>query len=93
MQWLETAVAMGAKQVCLTAHHTGGFALWQTNQTDYGVRQSPWKGGKGDIVQEFVDSCHQFDISPCLYFINVRHVYWSYATRARTNSTPVTVLA
>eukprot|EP00038_Savillea_parva_P004337 m.136574 g.136574 ORF g.136574 m.136574 type:complete len:630 (+) comp11439_c0_seq6:204-2093(+) len=69
-QWLETAVAMGAKQVCLTAHHTGGFALWQTNQTDYGVRQSPWKGGKGDIVQEFVDSCHQFDISPCLYFIN-----------------------
>ena len=25
-QWLRTAKALGAKEVCLTAHHTGGFA-------------------------------------------------------------------
>jgi len=28
-QWMETAVALGAKEICLTAHHTGGFALFQ----------------------------------------------------------------
>jgi alpha-L-fucosidase len=26
-QWARTALGLGAKQVCLTAHHTGGFAL------------------------------------------------------------------
>ena len=29
-QWVETAVAFGAGEVCLTAHHEGGFALWDT---------------------------------------------------------------
>ena len=56
-QWLETAKAMGAKEVCLTAHHSGGFALFQTNHTSYGIKESPYKGGKGDIVKEFTDSC------------------------------------
>eukprot|EP00041_Stephanoeca_diplocostata_P022022 m.521845 g.521845 ORF g.521845 m.521845 type:complete len:333 (+) comp21965_c0_seq1:99-1097(+) len=69
-QWMQTAVDLGAKQICLTAHHTGGFALWNTNVTDYGIKESPWMGGKGDIVKEFTDSCREFGISPCLYFIN-----------------------
>ena len=68
-QWVETAVALGATQVCLTARHTGGFALWQTKHGSYGVRQSPWRGGRGDIVQEFTAACRRFGISPCLYFI------------------------
>ena len=29
-----------------------------------------WSRNKGDIVREFTDSCRQFGISPCLYFIN-----------------------
>jgi len=68
-QWVETAAALGATQVCLTARHTGGFALWSTKHGSYGVKESPWKGGKGDIVKEFVASCRVFGISPCLYFI------------------------
>ena len=68
-QWLQVASSWGAKQVCLTAHHSGGFALWQTNTTDYGVRQSPYMSGTADIVREFVASCHRFGVSPCLYFI------------------------
>ena len=68
-QWLETAAALGATQVCLTARHTGGFALWQTEHGGYGVRQSPWRGGRGDVVQEFTAACRRFGISPCLYFI------------------------
>jgi alpha-L-fucosidase len=68
-QWLEVASSWGAKQVCLTAHHSGGFALWQTNTTDYGVRQSPYRNGSADIVRDFVASCRKFNVSPCLYFI------------------------
>jgi alpha-L-fucosidase len=69
-QWMETAKALGAKEVCLTSHHTGGFALFPTKHTSYGVKESTWRDGHGDVVKEFVDSCRQYDISPCLYFIN-----------------------
>jgi alpha-L-fucosidase len=69
-QWMETAAAMGAKEVCLTAHHTGGFALFPSNFTNYTIARSPYKGGHGDIVQAFTASARQFGISPCLYFIN-----------------------
>jgi alpha-L-fucosidase len=68
-QWLRVARSWGAQQVCLTAHHSGGFALWQTNTTDYGVRQSPYMNGTADIVRDFMASCRKFDVSPCLYFI------------------------
>ena len=69
-QWIATAKALGAKQICLTAHHTGGFALWQTKLTNYSVAQSKWRGGKGDVVAEFTASCKKAGISPCFYFIN-----------------------
>jgi alpha-L-fucosidase len=69
-QWAETAVKMGAKEICLTAHHTGGFALFPSNWTNYTIQNSPYQDGKGDIVRDFTASCRQFGISPCLYFIN-----------------------
>ena len=68
-QWVETAVSLGAKEVCLTARHSGGFALWPSAYTNYSVRSSPWKGGKGDVISEFVVACRNQHISPCLYFI------------------------
>lgn len=63
-QWVETAVAFGAKEICLTAHHEGGFCLWNTNYTDYNVMNSPY--GK-DIVKEFVASCQKYNVKPCYY--------------------------
>lgn len=67
---METAKALGATEICLTSHHTGGFALFQTNHTSYGIKESPYQDGKGDIVREFTTSCRKYGISPCLYFIN-----------------------
>ena len=69
-QWVATAKAMGAKEVCLTAHHTGGFALWPSRHTNYSIAHSPYKGGGGDIVREFTQACAALGVSPCLYFIN-----------------------
>ena len=72
-QWVATAVEWGAKEICLTAKHTGGFALWPTrvlnNTYNYSVRSSPWKGGQGDVIEEFTDSCRKYDVLPCFYFI------------------------
>ena len=60
-QWVQTAVAGGAGEICLTAHHEGGFALWPTkNDYNYTVAFSPW--GK-DILRSFVDSCKKHGVS------------------------------
>ena len=68
-QWLEAAKACGAKLAVFTAKHAGGFCMWPTEGLDYSVKQSPWRGGKGDIVGDFVNSCHKYGILPGLYIM------------------------
>lgn len=63
-QWVEAAVAMGAGEICLTAHHEGGFCLWDTKYSNYSVMHSPY--GK-DVVAQFVASCKKYGVKPCYY--------------------------
>ena len=66
-QWVRTAKEMGAKFIVLTARHEQGFCLWPTNTTDYSIKNSPYKDGKGDIVREFIDACRKYNMKPGLY--------------------------
>jgi len=66
-QWVLAAKAMGATFVVLTARHEQGFCLWPTATTDYSVKSSPYKNGKGDIVREFVDACRKYGLKVGLY--------------------------
>ena len=65
--WMRTAKAMGAKFAVLTVRHQEGFCLWPTKTTEFSVKNSLYKNGKGDVVREFVDACREYDIKPCLY--------------------------
>jgi alpha-L-fucosidase len=56
-QWADTAVALGARYIVLVAKHTGGFCLWQTDTTEYGIRNTPWRGGHGDVMADLASSC------------------------------------
>ena len=66
-QWMAAARAMGARYAVFVAKHCSGFLQWQSDLYPYGVRQSPWRGGRGDVVQEFVDACHRNGLRPGLY--------------------------
>lgn len=66
-QWVRTAHSFGAKHIVLTAKHHNGYCLWPTKTTDYSVKNSPWKEGKGDVVAEFVKACRKYDMKIGLY--------------------------
>ncbi|HMI01292.1 MAG TPA: alpha-L-fucosidase [Pedobacter sp.] len=66
-QWVLAAKAMGATYVVFTARHEQGFCMWPTTTTDYSVRNSPYKKGKGDVVKEFVDACRKHNMKVGLY--------------------------
>lgn len=66
-QWMEAAKAMGAKYAIFVAKHCSGFLQWQSDLYPYGVKQSSWQGGKGDVIRQFIDSCHRYHIRPGLY--------------------------
>jgi len=66
-QWMEAAKAMGAKYVIFVAYHGSGFMQWQSDLFPYGLKQSPWRNGKGDIVADFVASARRYGLKPGLY--------------------------
>ena len=56
-QWARSARAGGFRAMILTAKHHDGFCLWPTKTTSHSVAGSSWRGGRGDVVREFVDAC------------------------------------
>jgi len=66
-QWARAAKAGGFRAMILTAKHHDGFCLWPTATTRHSVASSPWRGGKGDVVRDFVDACRAEGLKAGLY--------------------------
>lgn len=66
-QWCETAKLWGAKEILFVAKHTGGFCWWQTETTDYGIKDTPYKNGNGDVLKELSESCRKFGLNLGIY--------------------------
>ncbi len=66
-QWMRAIKAAGAKYVILVTKHHDGFCLWPTRQTEYSVKSSPWRNGKGDLVQEVADAARKFGLKFGVY--------------------------
>jgi len=66
-QWMQAIKASGAKYVVLVAKHHDGFCLWPTEQTDYSIKASPWKNGKGDIVGDVARAARKYGLKFGVY--------------------------
>ena len=64
---VKTLKEAGFKLAILTAKHHDGFCLWQTQQTEHSVKNSPYKDGKGDIVGEMAAACKDYGLKFGVY--------------------------
>eukprot|EP00039_Didymoeca_costata_P023435 m.7098 g.7098 ORF g.7098 m.7098 type:complete len:492 (+) comp3647_c0_seq1:90-1565(+) len=67
-QWVSTAKSFGAKYFVLVVDHFSGFSVWPTSVHNYSVAASSWRGGKGDVVADFLASCNKYGMRPAFYY-------------------------
>ncbi|OOG17738.1 alpha-L-fucosidase [Sphingobacterium sp. CZ-UAM] len=65
-EWAKLFKQAGAKYITFTTRHHDGFAMWNSQTSDYNiVKKSPFKR---DIVKELVAACHAEGIKVMFYY-------------------------
>ena len=58
------AADAGMKYLVITTKHHDGFCLWPTKQTEWCVRNTPYRK---DIMRAVADACRAHGVKPCWY--------------------------
>src|SRR6476469_2412420 len=61
-QWITALRNAGIREALLSVKHHDGFCLWPTKCTAYSVAASPFEGGQGDVVRQFVDAAREGNV-------------------------------
>ena len=81
-QWVQTAKDAGMKMIIALGKHHDGFCYWPSAYTDHSVKSSPWKNGKGDLIGEVSNACHEAGIKFGVYLSPWDRHEKSYGTDA-----------
>ncbi|MDR2136415.1 MAG: alpha-L-fucosidase [Treponema sp.] len=77
-QWAQAALSWGAGEIILVAKHVGGFCLWQTDTSPYGLKETPFQNGKGDIVDDLYKACKKQGLKFGIYLSPADRFYGAY---------------
>jgi alpha-L-fucosidase len=66
-QWMRAIKAAGIRYVVFVAKHHDGFCLWPTEKTQYSLKSSPWKSGKGDVVGDVAAAARKYGLKFGIY--------------------------
>lgn len=66
-EWVRVLKETGFKKLILVVKHHDGFVLYPTAHTDYSVKVSPWRRGKGDLLLEVSQAATEFDMDMGVY--------------------------
>ncbi|MDL2247209.1 alpha-L-fucosidase [Bacteroides sp. OttesenSCG-928-J23] len=64
-EWVAIAKKAGMKYITFTSRHHDGFSNWHTNQSDWNIKNTPYKK---DLLKELADECQKEDIKLVLYY-------------------------
>lgn len=66
-EWIRVLKETGFKKLILVVKHHDGFVLYPSAHTDYSVKASPWRDGKGDLLLEVSKAVTEFDMDMGVY--------------------------
>ena len=66
-KWVLQLKATGSKGIIFTAKHHDGFCLFASEYTDYNIRKTAYKDGKGDLVRDLAEACKRHGMKLGIY--------------------------
>ncbi len=66
-QWARVVRDAGMRGIIITAKHHDGFCLWPSATTDYSVKNSKWRNGRGDVIKEVAAAAREYGLKFGVY--------------------------